>query len=503
VKRFKLSLEHLWILAALVGVFVFASTHPIRPHDFWWHMAVGREIVDTGRIPSVDIYSYTMPGQPYPSYQMFWLMEAALYGTYSLGGAALVVFVHSLVITAAYWLVACLSKMMTQSWRLAAFGTLFAAALGLNDWNVRPQAVTFLLGALSLWVIGRYRRQPDRKWLAVFPLGMLVWVNSHGTFPLGLGLIGLWLVDEFWQAVAVRRARREVPDWRRLYPPAAALGLAVLACLFNPRGLGILDYVKTLTGNTAVQNLVPEWAPPTFGSLGGALFLGGLLLSAAMLALSPRRPTFFQLVGFLVFAALGLKTSRGMIWFGLFMGPVLAEHLGAMAEQLGWKPASARRATGSAALNIIFAVGLLALAFVALPWFKDALPLPTAKAGLISMETPVDATRILVDENLPGPLFHAMSFGSYLIWAAQPEYPVFVDGRIELFSLDVWRDYLSISAAQAGWQERLEAYGVQSLMLSTGEQGALVQAVQAEPGWRLVYQDEAALLFTRAVTDLP
>ena len=155
-----------------------------------------------------------------------------------------------------------------------------------------------------------------------------------------------------------------------------------------------------------------------------------------------------------------------MIWFGLFMGPVLAEHLGAMAEQLGWKPASARRATGSAALNIIFAVGLLALAFVALPWFKDALPLPPAKAGLISMETPVDATRVLVDVNLPGPLFHAMSFGSYLIWAAQPEYPVFVDGRIELFSLDVWRDYLAISNAQAGWQERLEAYGVQSLMLS-------------------------------------
>jgi hypothetical protein len=25
---------------------------------------------------------------------------------------------------------------------------------------------------------------------------MLVWVNSHGTFPLGLVLIGLWLADE-------------------------------------------------------------------------------------------------------------------------------------------------------------------------------------------------------------------------------------------------------------------------------------------------------------------
>jgi hypothetical protein len=212
--------------------------------------------------------------------------------------------------------------------------------------------------------------------------------------------------------------------------------------LVNPRGLGILDYVKALTGNTVVQNLVPEWAPPTFNTLGGALFLGGMLLSMALLALSPRRPTFFQLAAFLGFAALGLKTSRGIIWFGLVMGPILAEHLGALVTQLGWQPASARRATGSVLLNQIFALALLGMAVVTLPWFKDSLPLPPAKAGLLSMETPVDATRVLLDEGLPAPLFHAMSFGSYLIWAAQPDYQIFVDGRIELFSVQVWRDYL-------------------------------------------------------------
>ena len=497
MKRFELTLEHLWSLAVLVGVFVFVSTHPIRPQDFWWHMAVGRETVETGQIPGSDIYSYTMSGQPYPSYQMFWLMEVALYGIYRVGGAALVVFVHSLVITTAYWLVTWTGRLVTGSWRLAAFGALFAAALGLNDWNVRPQAVTFLLGALFLWVIVRYRQQPGWGWLAVFPFGMLVWVNSHGTFPLGLGLVGLWLADEAWQAVLARRLRREPPAWHRLYAPLWAMGLALAACLVNPRGLGILDYLKTLTGNAVVQNLVPEWAPPTFNTLGGTLFLGGLLLSAALLALSPRRPTFFQLAAFLVFAALGLKTGRGMIWFGLVMGPILAEQLGALAAQFGWQPAAAQRVTGSARLNQIFALALLGMAFIALPWFKASLPLPPAKAGLVSMETPVDATRVLLDIGLPTPLFHAMSFGSYLIWAAQPEYQVFVDGRIELFSLQVWQDYLAISGAQADWQARLDAYGVQTLLLSPTEQEALVRVVEVAPGWQLVYKDETAYLFTR------
>jgi hypothetical protein len=112
-----------------------------------------------------------MSGQAYPSYQMFWLMEVALYSIYRLGGAALVVFIHTLVITTAYWLVTWAGWLRSGSWRLAAFGCLFAAALGLNDWNVRPQAITFLIGALFLWAIARYRQQPPWGWLAIFPVG--------------------------------------------------------------------------------------------------------------------------------------------------------------------------------------------------------------------------------------------------------------------------------------------------------------------------------------------
>lgn len=493
--RFGLSLEHLWSLAALTGVFVFVSTHPIRPDDFWWHLAVGREIVESGRIPRVDTYSYTMAGAAYPSYQMFWLMEVGLYGVYRLGGPALVVFAHSLVITACYGLVIGLARRASGSWRLAAFGGLFAAALGMFDWNVRPQAITFLLGALFLWAIEKARGRPrlGGGWLAAFPLGMLVWVNSHGSFLLGLVLIGLWLGEAAWEGVRLRR-------WEGVRGPLAALGLALLACLVNPRGLGVLVYVRTLTGNPAVQKLVTEWAPPSFDSLGGALFLGGLLFSAALLALSPRRPSWRELGTFLAFGALGLKTSRGVTWYGLTMGPVLAGHLGALAGQWGWRPG--RGGGGSPGLNRLFAGLLLLMALGSLPWFKQALPLPAQKAGLISGETPVQATAFLLAERLPPPVFHAISFGSYLIWAAQPEYRVFVDGRIELYPLELWADYLAISAAQADWEERLASYGVQTLMLSPELQPRLIAAAQASPNWVQVYQDQAAVIFVRRVSVL-
>ncbi|MGC9334889.1 MAG: hypothetical protein ACP5JJ_12120, partial [Anaerolineae bacterium] len=86
---------------------------------------------------------------------------------------------------------------------------------------------------------------------------------------------------------------------------------------------------------------------------------------------------------------------------------------------------------------------------------------------------------------------------SYLAWRAQPDYPVFVDARIELYPPEVWFDYLRISAAQCDWRARLSAYGIQTLMLSPDEQPALVKAAQAAPEWRELYTDEVAVILTR------
>jgi hypothetical protein len=493
----RISIQHLWVLAVLVGVFVFVNTHPIRPHDFWWHMAVGKEIAATKEIPKVDTYSYTAAGQPYPSYQMFWLMEVGLYEVYRLGGPALSVFVQSLVITLTYAIILWLCWRVSRSWRIGAFGAFFAAGLGLNDWNLRPQIISFLLGALFLLAIYEYRLHPRRRWLVVFPAGMIVWANSHGSFPIGLGLLALWFLTKVFEVVRHRPESGGEGRLKRLRPPLTALALTLCATLVNPRGPGILEYIATLGRNPAVQRLVPEWAPPSFATLGGTLFLIGLLLTTLVLALSPRRPSFFQAVSFLAFAVLALKTSRGIVWYGLVLAPVLSEHVSVLSRQTSsWKRATAS-SRGSPLLNLVFVGLLIFMAFVSLPWFKEELPLPEQKAGLISAETPVRATEFLLGEHLPPPVFNAMSFGSYLIWAAAPEYRVFVDGRIELYPYEIWRDYLWISSAQCGWEGRLDRYGVRTLMLSPREQPALVESVEASSGWKMVYEDPHAVIAVR------
>jgi len=495
--KLHLKIEYLWGLVALVGIFVFVNTHPIRPHDFWWHITIGREILATGKIPTTDIYSYTAAGQPYASYQMFWLMEIILYGIYKLGGPALVIFIHSLMISAAYGVIFWLCKRASNSWRIGAFSVLFAAALGLNDWNVRPQGITFLLASLFLLAIYQYRKRRHWGWLVVLPLGMLIWVNSHGTFLIGLVLVGIWLGQEIWEVIRARQSGAGAMTVKGLYVPVIATIITILACLLNPRGLGIINYLTTLTGNSVVQNLVTEWAPPTFNTLMGALFFFGLLGCAILLALSPTRPNFYQIFVFLVFGLLSLKTSRGIVWFGLVMAPIVGEHISSITKSLSRANQQPVNSAGSKYLNAIFAIVIIGMGVISLPWFKSSLPLPQMKAGLISSETPVKATEVLLEQHPPGRVFNAISFGSYLIWAAYPQYQVFVDSRIELFSEKVWLDYLNISNANGDWEQLLQDYGASTLMLSPSEQSELILVLNASTSWHQIYQDQVAYIYIR------
>ena len=185
------------------------------------------------------------------------------------------------------------------------------------------------------------------------------------------------------------------------------------------------------------------------------------------------------------------------MWFGLVMAPIVAERSAALVNHYKKAAVQARDQGGSRVVNTVFVAVILLMCVMTLPWFKSALPLPTAKAGLISTETPIQATEVLLEKNPPGRLFNAMSFGSYLIWAAYPEYQVFTDSRIELFPEHVWLDYFSISNAQAGWDEKLTRYEVNSLMLSQSEQQPLIRAVESSDGWYLIYSDKVAAIYVR------
>jgi hypothetical protein len=506
--RFVLTLDHVWLTVALMLIALRPLLTPIPPNDFWWHMATGRAIIAQGAIPVVDSFSYTQSGQPF--FNQGWLAQLLMYAIYQLGGIPLTYIFQALVIALAYGLLLRLCLLRTRQVQLSV-GLLLLTTLPLSfdNWLVRPQSYAFPLFAAFLTILTEYRLGgKNRLWL--LPPLMVLWVNIHGSFVLGGVLIGGTLAAEWlkrrgasWRE-ATSWASKPIgapedvldrPEPARLPPlmPLLTWGaVTALALLLNPRGLGVIGYVRNLLGTSAVTSLVTEWAPPTIRDLGGMIFFLFVLLCIVVLAYARRRPDLTDILLFLAFLWNALSASRNIVWFG-FVATLLVV---VQAATLIGTPKHARGVVGSPTLNAVL-IGMLALLLaLALPWWKAEL-LPPSIGALLSEDTPVDAVAYLRSQPVrPRHLFHTEAYGSYLIWQA-PEQPVFIDTRIELYPIEQWRDYINLGQAN-NVAALLQKYDIDGLLLDAERQKALIEVARHDRGWVERYQDKHTVYFTRA-----
>ena len=116
-------------------------------------------------------------------------------------------------------------------------------------------------------------------------------------------------------------------------------------------------------------------------------FLGGLLVASLLLLLSPRRPNVFEVLVYVAFGILGLRMIRASIWFGLFMAPIVADHVHVISQGLGIGAVRGRKATSPRlknVLNVAILAGLLVIGSLSTPWLKQTVPIPLLKRDLLS-----------------------------------------------------------------------------------------------------------------------
>lgn len=475
----RITLDAVYIAVALALIALRVLLTPIPPHDFWWHMAVGRQTVEAGAIPTTDTFSFTQAGQPY--YNQGWLAQVGMYGLYTVGGLPLLILVQVVVICAAYGLLLWFTAVQTGRLRLAVAVLLLAILpVSFTNWNVRPQSYVLPIMAAYIVVLARYRQGVNRLWL--LPLLMALWVNIHGTFVLGLVLIGLTVVGE---ALKWRFARLGGEYPAPLRPLLVWGSVSALAVLANPRGLGVLGYVRGLLGSNQVTELVTEWAPPTIRDANGVIFFLLAILLAGALIYARRMPDPTDLLIAGAFFWLALGASRSQMWFALVSMPLLVSTL---ARLLPRRPAFQGRTPLNATLLAL--LGLLILG--ALPWVKPLL-IEGESGRLISSETPVDAVAAMRQLPRPERLLNASPFGSYLIWEL-PDQPVFIDPRFELYPYEQWQDYVVLSNGY-DIDRLLERYQFDGMLLDPVDQKALVEAMKQRQDWRMQFTGEQSVYF--------
>jgi len=489
----RLTLPRLLTAIVFIAIFTMAVRVP-ADSDTWWHLQSGRWIVEHHTIPKTDPFSHTRAGEPWVDHS--WLAQIVLftlYDAFSYAGLALLV---AALVTMAFYFV-WLQCQEGDKW-LRAFTLIIAATTSGVIWVARPQMFSFAFTAVVAYLLHRYKRG-DPKAIWWLPATILVWVNTHGGFAVGFILMVAYLFGEVGNRVL---GIGKLGNWE-----IGKLALVFLVCLLmvpiNPNGAQMWGYPFRTVGMGVLQDFIAEWRSPDFHQLHLHPFIWMLLAALTAVGLSGRRADFTDLTLVALFTYMSLLAGRNIALFALVAAPVVARYgSAALAE---WRIRRAgtearpyhirpRRATVEGRPYVVLNWVLLGLVVIA-ALVKISQPLsPAVNEEAKAKTLPVGAIEYLRQERPEGPIFNSYNWGGYLIWGL-PEYPVFVDGRTDLYDDAFLREYLSIVFAQDGWEETLDSYGINLALI---EPQSLVGRLLAErPGWKQVYRDELATIFVR------
>jgi hypothetical protein len=356
----------------------------------------------------------------------------------------------------------------------------------LPNIGVRPRVFTLLLATCYFQILSRYLKDFERKqlwWLV--PL-MVLWVNLHGAFLIGLAFIGLAITGVAIDAWVGREVVSLI--WIRVKPLLIVLVACALATLFNPYKTKIYSQVLSVLSSPIYQYVGADWLSPDFHQPEQLPLIVLILLSTTVLVLSPKRPRPSQLLFFLATLYMTFRMQRNAVLFAIVGTALLADHSGALWESLfSGSPKKSFTGLRPPILNLLL---LLPLLLFVIKVKNVVYVAPTQQMAVV----PLNAVEYLKDHGIEGCTFTEPNiWGDYLIWAT-PANPVFIDGR-DVYSTNFVKEYLEIVQGQRDWRVPFDQYGVKNAILT--HSSILAGQLRNSTDWQEIYQDEYSLVFTR------
>src|SRR5262245_18268374 len=450
-----------WVRFLLAPALVFIACGIDRNYqtDLWHHLARGKVICEEGQLLDEDRFTYTVQGQPLRDVN--WLSQVIFYRIWSIGGLPLLQTFNALLLAGTMALLVLLSRARSGS-MLVAGGVGLFVFVGLWQFIlIRPQTFSFLLFVLLYFLLEQSEKRP---WLLRFvPLVQSLWVNLHGAFPIGLVLIGVYLfarvLEKVWQSgLGVIGDRR---SWQ-LTLCLAASGLTTLA---NPYGWHVLEYVGQTSG-LATARKIDEWLPPGLGTLAGKVWAASLVGMLILLSLPGRRPALREVCLLAVFLPLSCGSVRMVAWWLFIAAPIAAALIADRVPKHRLdSQESERPSIGAAVVCVLLVAGMV----MCTPWFERWNPIHRFARSPHRVEYDLkEMADRMKEEATGGRVFTRFEWSEYIGWVLGPDYPIFMDGRIEIIPDPVWKEYSAVTSGAAEWQDILKQYNVEFLIIDAG-----------------------------------
>jgi hypothetical protein len=470
---------------------LYVVTYRIFDIDLWYNLAYGRAILSLGRVPTHQMWTWPTWGQP--DVNTSWLFRALVAGLWD-GAGVRGLFAWRWISTLGTFGLAWLTARRLGARGFAPLAVLAASVLAYRlRAQIRPETLATLLLSATIAIL-EIRRQGgrDRSWWLV-PIAW-VWINAHLTYHLLFIVLGIHLFAS-GSSGDIGRLRDPSPARARLLLVAlAALGVSFL----NPFGWHALawpfQYFLTWRGESFYRDIAE--LQPLSWHRGLALLLAAWPL---LLALRARRRGVdaVEILMCLFLTGLVLNGQRFLGTYAVAACPYVARDLADSLHEwpepgwlAGWLAAPARRA----ALTVAVCVGVA--------WLAARNPGFAPGIGIDRSQAPVDACEFIAKEGIRGRGFNDFPIGGYLLYRFWPD-----RNRLPFLGCltehstrqqrQLYHDTFFGGAEAWAAIDREYRFDYALLMRHQTGTGELLDVLDADSSWALVFADDAAAIFVR------
>jgi hypothetical protein len=482
----------------------------LRDASIGWHIRNGQQMLLTHAITRTDSFSSTMNGKMWYAWEWLYdLVFAAIHHAMGLNG---VVFYSAAIIAVTFVLTLHLALRRGGNLPITLLLVVLALAASAVHFLARPHVLSWLLTVVWFELLdsaASATASEQMKRLLRLPVVMLLWVNVHGGFVLGLVLLGVYLAGgavEYWGNLG---RRDEIAGWLKRLGGASLLVAA--ASFVNPYGYQLHLHVYRYLTDRFLMNSISEFLSPDFHGAAQQCFAVLVLITIVAVASAGTKLGATRLLVLLVAVYSGFYATRSLPTSSLLMvliiAPVISQSVAGLSENreaAGWLRGLAawthafggrmgkleRDLQGHLWLVVVFALGLWACAHQGRIGSTQFI-----NTYFDDKRFPVEATEAIAKRGIRGPIFGLDYWGGYLIYRLYPETKVVLDDRHDLYGDDFFKEYLKVVLVQPGWDEALDKLQVNWVLMPA--ESPLGNMLRFKSGWESVYEDKTAVLLRR------
>jgi len=536
--RLILTWRHLLVCALASGLFVYLNYLPALDSRIWLDARRGREILAERVIPAVDAAQPLSDGMRV--IDTSWLSKVICGWIEQWGGPPYLAHLFALATLAYVLILARVLFLQTRRLGLMIAGVGVVLVLGPR---LQSLAVPDLFGAICFALLLALVRRPAEEGLgpllaqpagrARLPAGawpvwlgtgllFVAWANLHASFFLGIVVLACYAVGQAATVVARTGSVRAAVSDRQTQRWVLLAEWAALASLVNPYGWNLALETWHLVRNENLRRM-QEWLPLSLATPTGILLLVSLLAVAAVLRSSRRQVRAAEALLLTVFVVMLAPSARGLLWYAPVYALVIMPHaadvagrlavndavrrwlagrkilgrwLGGKAESAAGDPKAAWSTRGLATTLLCGLTVWCALAFS--PISQDVLGGKKPESGR-TMRSPVPAgvVEYLRRDTTCKLIFAPVEWADYLVGQCPPHVKVFMTSDVQWVPPRVWNEYGRIARAEAGWDQLLQRYDVDTVAVGKQRKPGLDGALRASEQWQVVFEDDKSLVARR------